>query len=262
MDFRNVTDLFADPAFDGEPIRIKNVREADTFEVDEMTDVPVFDEVSGEEILFTKDIYPNPEDSTLISGGKIVSELPVKYYVNGVDVNVLNERVQYLDGNGKLITMSLRDYTRKQVCGHYASLDDFLTRWQSETRKTTIIDELAEQGIVAENFQEAVAKEMDIFDLICHVAFDQPPLSRAERVNQVKKRNYFVKYGDKARQVLESLLDKYANEGITTIEDIKVLTLTPLNQLGSPMEIINLFGGKSQYLQAIAELEQEIYQAV
>jgi len=253
MDFRNVTDLFADPAFDGEPIKIKNMGEADDFEVDENLD----DSDKTNKIIDVS--YPNPENGSLVTGGKIDDEWSSKYYVNGVDVKLLNERVQYLDNKGKLITMSLKDYTRKQVCEQFASLNDFLNRWQSETKKTVIINELAEQGIALENFREDINRGMDIFDLVCHVAFDQPPLSRAERAKQVKKRNYFTRYGDKARKVLESLLDKYADEGIETIEDIKVLKLPPLNQLGSPVEIVTLFGGKSDYFQAINELEQEIY---
>ena len=176
MDFRNVTDLFADPAFDGEPVKIKEMREGDDFEADEVIDTQVIDGASGEEIIFDDSSYPNPNDGTLISGGEILAESPSKYYVDGVNVKVLNERVQYLDSNGKLITMSLKDYTRKQVCGQFASLDDFLNRWQSETRKTVIINELAEQGIALENFREDINRCMDIFDLVCHVAFDQPPL--------------------------------------------------------------------------------------
>ena len=164
-----------------------------------------------------------------------------------------------MDGNGKLITGSLRDYTKQKVREHFASLDDFLNEWNLAERKQAIIDELTEQGIVFENLKEAISKEMDIFDLICHTAFDQPPLTRAERANNVKKRDYFTKYGDQAKKVLKALLDKYADEGIENIEDIKILTVNPFDEIGTPMEIVSLFGGKNQYMMAVTNLEQAIY---
>jgi len=166
-----------------------------------------------------------------------------------------------MDNNGKLITGSLKDYTREKVREQYRTLSDFLNKWNQTDRKQAIIEELTDQGIVFENLKEAINKEMDIFDLICHAAFDQPPLTRAERANNVKKTDYFTKYGEQTRKVLEALLDKYANEGIENIEDLKILQVNPLDQFGSPLEIIKLFGGKKQYLQAITELEQEIYKA-
>jgi type I restriction enzyme R subunit len=176
-----------------------------------------------------------------------------------VNVAVLNERIQYLDGNGKLITCSLKDYTRQKVQEQYQSLDDFLNKWNQADKKQAIIEELTGQNIVFKNLREAVNKDMDIFDVICHIAFDQPPLTRAERVRNVKKRDYFTKYGKQARRVLEALLDKYADQGIENIEDMKILQVKPLDQFGSPVEIVKLFGGKKQYLEAITELEQEIY---
>lgn len=175
---------------------------------------------------------------------------------------MLNERIQYMDGNGKLITGSLKDYTRLKVREQYQSLDEFLNKWNQAEKKHAIIEELTEQGVVFENLKEVINKEMDIFDLICHTAFDQPPLTRAERVNNVKKRDYFTKYGEQARKVLEALLEKYADEGIENIEDIKILKVNPFDDIGTPMEIISLFGGKKQYLKALTELEQEIYRKV
>jgi type I restriction enzyme, R subunit len=258
MDFRNVTDLFADPHFDGDPVRVKVMVEADEFESpeDEINiDEPILDE-DGEEVIFEP-----PETATIIDGGDIFEEPREKYYVNGVNVTVLNERVQYMDGNGKLITGSLKDYTRKKMREQYHSLDDFLNQWNQADKKQAIIDELTEQGIVFENLKEAINKEMDIFDLICHAAFDQPPLTRSERANNVKKRDYFTQYGAQARKVLETLLDKYADEGIENIEDMKILQVNPLDKFGSPIEIVKLFGGKKQYLKALTELEQEIYKA-
>ena len=176
-----------------------------------------------------------------------------------MNVSILNERIQYMDGNGKLITGSLKDYTKQKVREQYQSLDEFLNKWNHADKKQAIIEELTEQGVVFENLKEAVNQEMDIFDLICHTAFDQPPLTRAERVKNVKKRNYFTKYGEQTRKVLEALLDKYADEGIGNIEDMKILTVNPIDQFGSPLEIVQLFGGKKQYLKALTELEQEIY---
>ncbi|MBT4763437.1 type I restriction endonuclease, partial [bacterium] len=139
--------------------------------------------------------------------------------------------------------------------------DEFLNKWNKADRKQVIIDELLEQGIVFDNFKQAINKEMDIFDLICHTAFDQPPLSRTERANNVKKRNYFTKYGEQAQKVLNALLDKYADEGIENIEDMKILQVNPFDEIGSPVEIVKMFGGKKNYLEALNELEHEIYKA-
>ena len=259
MDFRNVTDLFADPDFDGDPVRLKVMSEEDEFDLpeDEIIGGETITDENGEEIKFG--LIEDPPE--IIGGGNIVSEPRPKYYVNGVNVAVLNERIQYMDGNGKLITGSLKDYTRQKVREQYQSLDEFLNKWNQADKKQAIIDELVEQGVVFENLKEAVSKEMDIFDLICHTAFDQPPLSRSERVNNVKKRDNFTKYGEQARKVLEALLDKYADEGIGNIEDMKVLQVNPFDAFGSPIEIVKLFGGKRQYQQALIALEQEIYKA-
>ena len=257
MDFRKVTDLFADPGFDGDPIKIKELTEDDEFESyeDEINaDGPVIDE-EGEEVIF------EPEIPNIIDGGEIIAESNKKLYVNGVNVAVLNERIQYLDGDGKLTTSNLKDYTRMKVREQYQSLGDFLNKWNSVDKKHAIIEELIEQGIVYENLKEAVNKEMDIFDMICHAAFDQPPMSRAERANNVKKRNYFTKYGEDARLVLDALLDKYADEGIENIEDMNILQVNPLNQFGTPHEIVALFGGRQGYTNALNELEREIYAA-
>ena len=257
LDFRNVTELFADRNFDGDPVRVKELVEDDAFETPEeelRDDDPIVDD-EGEEIIFE----PRQELASIIDGGNIISEPRPKYYINGVDVNILNERIQHLDGNGKLITNSLKDYTRQKVREQYHTLNDFLAKWNSADQKQAIIEELNEQGIVLENLKEAIGKEMDIFDMICHTAFDQPPLTRAERAKRVRKRDVFTKYGEQARKVLEALLDKYADEGIENIEDIKVLKVNPFDKFGTPTEIIKLFGGKPQYLQALNQLEKELY---
>ena len=255
MDFRNVTNLFADPKFDGDPVRIKEIKEDEEIPTPEEEQKETIIDEEGEEVIFDPPIdFPE--------GGEIISEARNKQYVNGVDVSILNERIQYLDSKGELITENLKDYTRKKVREQFGSLDDFLNKWNDADKKKAIIDELSEQGIIFENLKETINKEMDIFDMICHTAFDQPPLTRAERANNVKKRDYFTKYGEKARKVLEALLDKYADEGIENIEDMKILQVNPLHKFGSPIEIVKLFGSKRKYLEALTELEKEIYRKV
>ena len=252
LDFRSVTDKFADPDFDGEAERIKVVTEDEDFPNPEDENPPIDDD--GNEVIIDEPPIIKP-------GGEPTPEPTIKIMVNGVNVAILNERVQYVDENGKLIMGSIKDYTKKMVKEQYHSLDEFLNKWNKADRKQVIIDELLEQGIVFDNFKEAINKEMDIFDLICHTAFDQPPLSRTERANNVKKRNYFTKYGDQAQKVLNALLDKYADEGIENIEDMKILQVNPFDEIGSPVEIVKMFGGKKNYLEALNELEHEIYKA-
>ena len=262
MDFRNVTDLFADPDFDGDPVMVKRVlADDDLTETDiHPEDDPVIDAATGDEVSFGEEkrdvTYERPE---IIGGGGIVAEQQEKVYVAGVDVSILNERVQYLGANGKLTTGSLKEYTRNGLLNEFRTLDNFLSRWNSVEKKKAVIDQLAEHDIILENLQEEIRKELDIFDLICHIAWDRPPLSRRERAEQVVKRDYFTKYGDKARTVLQALLDKYAKDGIENIEEMKVLTIDPFKSIGTPTEIVNLFGGKAAYQQAVKELETEIY---
>lgn len=254
LDFRGVTDLFADPEFDGDPERTKELGEHDDFGLPEDDLAPV--DEKGNEVSFIVD-----DPINIRPGGEAIEEPDSKIFVNGVNVTILNEKIQYIDANGDLITGSLRDYTRRKVRKTFSSLDNFLSKWNSADRKQSIIDELLEQGVVFEDFKQAVNKEMDIFDMVCHAAFDQPPLTRSERANNVKKSNYFSKYGEQAQKVLNALLDKYEDEGVENIEDMKILQVNPFDEIGSPMEIIRIFGSKSNYLQALKELEQEIYRA-
>ncbi|MEQ1816436.1 MAG: DEAD/DEAH box helicase family protein [Nitrosomonas sp.] len=262
LDFRNVTDLFADPDFDGDPVRVKELSQDDEFDTpeEELGEGETLTGDEGEAIIFELPAETPYLIPVIIDGGDIISGPKPKYYVNGVNVAVLNERIQYMDGNGKLITGSLKDYTRQKVREQYQTLDAFLNKWNGTDKKQAVIDELTEQGIVLENLKEAISKEMDIFDMICHTAFDQPPLTRSERVKQVKKRDVFTRYGDQARKVLEALLEKYADEGIENIEDIKILRVNPFDQFGTPTEIIKFFGGKQQYIKALTQLENELYQ--
>jgi type I restriction enzyme R subunit len=259
LDFRNATDLFADRDFDGDPIRVKPVAEetdlSNIVDEEENDTTPIIDEESGEEILTEV-----PEIRTPPTGGPETPPPPrQKIYVNGVDVSVLVSRELYFDQHGRPITVSLKDHTKDIIKGQFASLDDFLNRWNTTDRKEAIIKELQEQGVLVEALMEAVEKQVDLFDLICHIAYDQPPLTRKERANNVKKRNYFTKYGEQSRKVLEALLDKYADEGIENIESMEVLKVKPLNEFGSPIEIISEFGSKEAYLKAIQDLENELY---
>ena len=166
-----------------------------------------------------------------------------------------------MDANGDLITESLRDYTRKQVTAEFSNLDDFLQNWTAAEKKSVLIEQLEDQGIFFDALAELVGRDYDAFDLVCHVAYGQKPLTRAERANNVKKRDVFTKYGEQARTVLAALLDKYANQGLAVIEKMDVLKVDPLDELGTPIEIVGFFGGKEKYLQAIRELESILYSA-
>jgi type I restriction enzyme, R subunit len=177
-----------------------------------------------------------------------------------VDVSVLISRELHFDLNGKPITISLKDHTKGIIRGKYKSLDEFLKKWKSSDRKEAIIAELVEQGIMVEALYEAVDKQVDLFDLICHIAFDKPPLTRKERANNVKKRDYFTKYGEQARSVLDALLEKYADQGIENLENIQILTVPPFSEMGSVTEIIQAFGSREEYDKAIQELENQLYQ--
>ena len=261
LDFRNATDLFADPAFDGDPIRIKPVTEdidlATIIGEEENNEEPIIDIETGDEIELTTPSIRYPEPNLPVT---TVNEPREKVYVNGVDVSVLISRELHFDQHGRPITISLKDHTKDIIKKQFASLNDFLTRWKNTERKEAIIAELVEQGIMVEALYEAVDKQVDLFDLICHVAYDQPPLTRKERANNVKKRNYFTKYGDQTRKVLEALLDKYADEGIENMESLEVLQVKPLSDFGSTVEIVNgIFGSREKYLRAIQELEYELY---
>ena len=256
MDFRRATNHFADPDFDGDPVQIYEP---------EPEDLPVPPEVGGEETSETPpdDGAQGIEDDSGPGPPQLPDteeqSRPRKYYVNKVEVAVAHERVQYYGANGKLITESLKDYTRKNIEREFGSLDDFLQRWNDSDKKRELLNELAEQGVLLEALRDEVGKDLDDFDLICHVAFDQPPLTRKERAEQVRKRNYFGKYRETAQKVIENLLDKYEKEGITAIEEGSVLQVQPLNKLGSPVELVRAFGKKRDFEEAVKELKKELY---
>ncbi len=268
LDFKKATELFADERFDGVPERIMTVTPSQinegSDELDEVVDGESdadLDIVNGTDPAYTTQSDDRGFDLGAGMGDDIgVSEPAKKYHVKGVSVKVMAQRIQYYDTDGKLVTESFQDYTRKTFSKQFASLDEFIKRWNATERKQTIIDELANAGIIWEALQEEIGSDMDPFDLICHVVYDQPPLTRRERANEVKKRNYFTKYSDTAQKVLNALLDKYADAGVEEIESLNVLKVKPLDQLGSPMEIVREgFGSKKDYQQAISDLEDEIY---
>lgn len=259
LDFRNATDLFADKDFDGDPIRVKPVSQDEDLSTildeEENDTTVIIDEVSDEEIEFVKPEIRNPfSTADFVPRQKVV--------VNGVDVSVLVSRELSFDKDGKLITRKLTDYTKEIVTERFATLNEFLNKWNEYDKKETIISELEQQGVPVDDLINSVDKKLDLFDLICHVAFDQPPLTRRERANNVRKRDYFTKYGEQARQVLEALLDKYADEGIENIESLEVLRVIPFTDFGSRTEIVNgIFGGREKYLEALKGLEKELYKA-
>ncbi|EGR1274161.1 TPA: DEAD/DEAH box helicase family protein [Vibrio parahaemolyticus] len=275
LDFKKATELFADERFDGTPERVKVTTPEDFEDEDALDDIVTGIDDDGLDNPFSdEDIDPgsvqepeqtysnNSSDDGSTGGDDWNDENKVrKFHVNGVSVKALAERVQYYDSDGKLVTESFKDYTRKTMAKQFASLDEFTKRWNDADRKEAIIEELAREGILWEALEDEVGKDLDPFDMICHVVYDQPPLTRKERAENVKKRNYFTKYGETAQQVLNNLLDKYADEGVQEIENIHVLKVKPFDEMGRPLEIIKKgFGGKNQYLEAVQDLETAIYQ--
>lgn len=261
MDFRGATNHFADPDFDGEPVQIYEPGEDDPVSPpdDDTTIADPGDDQTGE---------PG-EDETIIDGGATpditITDGPGrrgKVYVDGVPVVIVAERVEYLDESGKLVTESLRDFTKKALRKHFASLDDFLARWNCAERKQALVDELSAEGLALDVIADELGKDLDPFDLICHVAFDRKPLTRRERADNVQKRDVFAKYGDQARAVLSALLDKYADEGVLNLDDTNVLRIPPLNTLGTPVQLIKAFGGKAGFEDAVHALQNELYQEV
>lgn len=275
LDFKKATELFADERFDGTPEKVIKVTPTDI--ENEYIDIESQDDTTGAEqpdSVFddqstadnTADTINDPKGDGTFSDGEYgewddETNKMIKYRVSGVTVNKVAERVQYYDTDGKLVTESFIDYTRKTMSKQYSSLDDFVKRWNESDRKQAVIDELAEEGIIWSALEEEVGKDMDPFDMICHVVYDQPPLTRKERADNVQKRNYFTKYSGTAHTVLKNLLLKYADVGVQEIESMQALKVAPFNEIGSLSEIVKKgFGGKAQYEQALKELEAEIYQ--
>lgn len=267
LDFKKATELFADERFDGIPEKVMDTTPEDIADPEsdfeeKLEEISEHDEeqVTGVDeppappyqVTDTDDVGPLPEED---------EKKIRKFHVNGVAVGVIAQRVQYYDADGKLVTESFKDYTRKTLLKEYASLDDFTRKWQDADRKEAIIHELEQQGIIWEVLAEEVGKDLDPFDMLCHVVYGQPPLTRKERAENVRKRNYFTKYSEAAQAVLDNLLDKYADAGVQEIESIQVLKLKPFDSMGTLPEIIKTgFGDRNGYNQALSELENEIYQ--
>jgi len=253
MDFRGVTRHFADPGFDGLPECIYEPASTDD-PVNPDDDGESADGETGEGV-----DGPGPD----IGGHEDDSRRRPRYVVSGVEVAVLGERVQYLDANGKLITESLTDYARSKILDRFRNLDGFLAAWSDADKKQAIVRELESQGVFFEDLRELVEKKLpgafDPFDLVCHVAFDQPPLTRRERAENVRKRHVFAKYGEQSRRVIEILLDKYADEGLAAVEDIGVLAAPPFDQVGAPLELVRMFGGRGGYEAAVRDIESALY---
>ena len=248
IDFKKATELFADPNWDGPAISIKEIdNEGKITEV-----VPEPGSGNDDEDIDT--VIVGPLDPPIID-----PKPTTRFVVSGVHFKIIAERVQYYDKDGKLITESLKDFTRKAVGQEFKSLELFRKRWIETERKQVILEELLEKGVILEALEGSIGREMDPFDLICHIAFDQPPLTRKERADGVKKRNVFSMYEEKAREVLGVLLDKYADQGLETIEKIDVLRLDPFTQIGTPIEIVKSFGGRDKYLEAVQKLETALY---
>ena len=258
IDFRGATNHFADPDFDGEPVQIYEPGPDDPMTPPD--DVPI---TADDE----DPIPPEPGVDEVIVDGEIPDisikpgeEKQRKIYVDGVGVTVVAERVEYLDENGKLITETLRDFTKKALKKRFASLDDFLKRWKSAERKQAIIEELENEGLSLDPLADEVGKDLDPFDLICHVAFDQLPLTRRERADNVRKRDVFTKYGPQARAVLEALLQKYQDQGVIDLGDPRVLQIPPFDAMGTPFQLIKQFGTRADFLSAVNDLQSAIYQ--
>ena len=252
LDFKRATELFADKEFDGEPVQVYEPQPGDPVQPPEPPAAPLHPADDPSALAPTDPLGP------LVTGPG--GDEPKKYIVGRqVTVAVARERVQYLNAQGKLVTESLRDYTRINLLKKYDSLDRFLQTWQQADRKAALLQELEGQGVLLDALADEVGKDLDPFDLLLHVAYDQPPLTRRERAQRVKKRNVFTQYGPVARKVLDALLDKYADEGIATIESNEVFKLQPFTDLGSPVELVRSFGGRPQYLSALQALEQALY---
>jgi type I restriction enzyme R subunit len=256
IDFRGASSHFADPEFDG-PVPVYEPGPGDALTPPD--DLPPMND--GED-----PVSPTPgEDETIVDDPSGVT-FPVKgdnvkkIYVDGVGARIIAERVEYLDENGKLVTETLRDFTKTALKRRFSSLDDFLKRWKSAERKQAIIEELEAEGLALDPIAEELGKNLDPFDLICHIAFDRKPLTRQERAENVKKRDVFTKYGPQARAVLDALLAKYQDEGILNLDDTNVLRIAPFSAMGSVVQLIKAFGGKDGFEQAVRELQDAIYQ--
>ena len=260
IDFRGATSHFADPDYDGEPVQIYAPGPGDPIDPPEPDDVDDEDdsgEVRAGEAGGGGDA--DPTRPVLVPGAVGNAGPQRKIYVDGIGARIVAERVEYLDEHGKLVTESLRDYTKRALQQRFASLDAFLRRWNAAERKQAVLEELAAEGLPLDILVEELGRDLDPFDLICHVAFDAKPLTRRERADGVRKRDAFATYGDQARAVLDALLAKYADEGVLNLGDAAVLRIAPLDRLGTPVELVRAFGGRPAFEQAVRDLQTELY---
>ena len=252
IDFRGATSHFADPEFDGEPVLIYEPKENDPINPPDHDNIPTTQE----------DTENSNEKDTSTSDPPSPPQTKKKVFIDGISATILAERIEYLDDQGKPVTESLRDFTRNVLRKRFSSLDDFLRRWNAADRKQAIIDEMKAEGLPMDILVEELGRDLDPFDLILHVAFDAKPMTRQERAEQVKNHDLFSRYGEKARDVLDALLNKYADEGFLNFDDTNVLKIPPINRLGTPLELVRTFGGKSDYEQAIHDLQSSLYKEV
>jgi len=255
IDFRGVTELFADPKFDGDPVVIYRPKEDDPI-------TPPEEDISEDEKGITEEfvIRDRGDEYGIDHYGDGGFGTPRKYYIGGdVLVTVINERVQYIGEDGKLITESLKDYSKRNILSEYKSLDDFISAWKSTERKEAIIEELESRGVFLDALAEEVGRDLDPFDLICHIAYGREPITRQARAQKVKQAIYFKEYEGKAREIIDALIEKYADQGITAIDDIGDLVVSPFNEFGTPIQIVNIFGGRAKYMGVVRQVEQAIY---
>jgi type I restriction enzyme, R subunit len=236
MDFKKATTLFSDPKFDGEPVVI--------YEPDDDDD-PVPPDPAGD-----NDDAGEDEDD---AGGE------QKVYVSGVPVRIIGERIEYVGADGKLVTESYRDFAKKQVRNEFTSLNDFIRRWNTADKKQAIVDELEQHGVSLTHLASEVGKDLDPFDLILHVGYDQRPLTRRQRAEKIRRQDYFTKYGPTARAVLEALLDKYQDEGVIDLNDPNILRIAPLASMGTPVQLVNRFGSAAKFESAVRDLQKTLY---
>lgn len=262
LDFRNVTKLFADPDYDGDPVKVYEPMSEDEFDdaIDDLArdgdqEQPnQMDDIWGVTDSTADEVYiPNPDETR---GRKII------HTVSGKQVEIVGERVQIIDSNGKLITESLTDYTKRTLLGEYATLNEFLQSWSGAKQKFHIMEELENKGVPLYELQQQFDDEMDLFDLVLHIAYDKKPIKRKDRAEAVRRGTFFNKYQGKTREVLEALLDKYESTNLKTLEDPSLLKVQPIDQYGTPLEIAELFGGPDQYEGAVSELENKLYEKV
>ncbi len=264
LDFRRATDKFANPEFDGDPVVIYEPKLDEPVSEPPGTTEPPTGPTSPEPGLPESgvDLPPNDPAGGIICGYPPGGSQKEKIYVNGVEVKILNEQVSFIDERGKLITQSLKDYTKQNILKRYSTIDDFLNEWRNVDQKLALMGELENQGILLHELIDEVGGNIDPFDLVLHIAYGHRPIARKERAEKLKKGNYFDKYSEKARNVINALIDKYADAGIEHIEKPEVLKVQPFDELGTPYELLNELGGSGGYEEILNTIEEKLYAEV